>query len=129
MLKCQIIGNIGSDPELRYSASGSAFLRINVASNYRAKNEAGEWEDKTEWLRCTLFGNRAESLAERLTKGSRIYLDGRLEARPWTDREGGVRAGLEITVDTIDFMSPKQDGAVTPNRTPADDNELEDLPF
>ena len=96
MLKTMLIGNLGNDPEMRYSASGSPFLRFNVASNYRTRTPEGEWQDKTEWVRVTVTGARAESLAQYLRKGSRVYVDGRLEARPWTDRENQARAGLEV---------------------------------
>ena len=63
MLKASVIGNLGNDPEMKYSAGGAAFLRFNVASNFRTRSAEGAWEDKTEWVRCTVFGQRAESLA------------------------------------------------------------------
>jgi single-strand DNA-binding protein len=107
MLKAQILGNLGNDPEMRYSAVGAAFLRFNVASSYRTRTPAGEWEEKTEWVRVTVFGARAETLGQYLKKGSRVFVDGRLEARPWTDREGHVRAGLEIVASDVEFMSQR----------------------
>src|SRR5215217_5818085 len=108
MLKASVIGNLGTDPELRYSPSGAPSLRVNVASNFRAPTPEGEWEDRTEWVRVVIFGQRAESLAQHLKKGMRVFVDGRLEARPWTDRENRVRAGLEIIASDIDFMSTRQ---------------------
>ena len=108
MLKASVIGNLGSDPELRYSPSGTPSLRVNVASNFRARTPEGEWEDRTEWVRVIIFGQRAESLAQYLKKGMRVFVDGRLEARPWTDRENRVRAGLEIVASDIEFTSPRQ---------------------
>jgi len=107
MLKASVIGNLGNDPELRYSPSGAPSLRVNVASNFRARTPEGEWEDRTEWVRVIVFGQRAESLAQYLKKGMRVFVDGRLEARPWTDRENRVRAGLEIVASDIEFMSPR----------------------
>jgi single-strand DNA-binding protein len=109
MLKATIIGNLGNDPEMRYSAAGAAFLRFNVASNYRARSPEGEWQDKTEWVRVTVFGQRAESLSQYLKKGSRVYVEGRLEARPWTDQQGQIRAGLEVTALDVEFMSSRAD--------------------
>jgi len=88
MLKASVIGNLGNDPELRYSPSGAPSLRVNVASNFRARNPEGEWEDRTEWMR--------------------VFVDGRLEARPWTDRENRVRAGLELIANDVEFMSSRQ---------------------
>src|SRR3954465_4601815 len=108
MLKASVIGNLGTDPELRHSPSGAPSLRVNVASNFRARTPEGEWEDRTEWVRVVVFGQRAESLAQYLRKGMRVFVDGRLEARPWTDRENRVRAGLEIVASDVEFMSPRQ---------------------
>ena len=109
MLKAMLIGNLGNDPEMRYSATGSPFLRFNVASNFRTRTPEGEWQDKTEWVRVTVTGQRAESLSQYLRKGSRVYVDGRLEARPWTDQQGQVRAGLEVMANEVQFMSSRAD--------------------
>ncbi len=118
MLKAAVIGNLGNDPELRYTPTGQALLQMNVASNYRVRSQAGEWTDKVEWVRVTVFGNRAESLSNLLKKGMRIFADGRLEARPWTSREGELRAGLEMVANDVDFMSPRQeDGYPHPTNT------------
>jgi single-strand DNA-binding protein len=108
MLKGVIVGNIGSDPEMQYSAGGSPFLRFNVASNYRVRSQDGSWSDATEWVRVTVFGKRAETLQQHLKKGTRVYCDGRLEARPWTDQQGQVRAGLELMASDVEFMSSRQ---------------------
>ena len=141
MLKGSVIGNLGGDPELKYSASGQPTLRMNVASNYRARTLEGEWQDLTEWVRVTVFGQRVEALATMLKKGMRIYADGRLEARPWTDRTGGVRAGLELVAGDVEFAGPRQpnedDRRPTasvaderPQQRPeAGNDDLEDIPF
>lgn len=128
MLKAEVIGNLGNEPELKYSASGSALLQFNVASNYRAKSQDGEWEDRTEWVRCVVFGNRAETLANHLRKGMKVYVDGRLEASPWTTKDGQVRAGLQLAANAVEFMSPRGDdgAAARPTREQPDDA---DLPF
>jgi single-strand DNA-binding protein len=109
MLKATLIGNLGGDPDMRYSASGSPFLRFNVASNYRARSPEGEWQDRTEWVRVTVFGQRAETLSQYLKKGMRVYVEGRLEARPWTDQQGQIRPGLEVTALDVEFMSSRAD--------------------
>lgn len=157
MLKAIIIGNLGNDPEMRYSANGTPFLRFNVASNYRTRTPEGEWQDRTEWVRVTVTGTRAESLGQYLKKGSRVYVDGRLEARPWTDQQGQVRAGLEVMANEVQFMSTRADdearagggdlGGGAPRERPsagsqparsvpqlsraepAESDDLEDLPF
>jgi single-strand DNA-binding protein len=109
MLKATLIGNLGNDPDMRYSASGSPLLRFNVASNFRTRTPEGEFQDKTEWVRVTVTGNRAESLSQYLRKGSRVYVEGRLEARPWTDQQGQIRAGLEVLANEVQFMSSRAD--------------------
>jgi single-strand DNA-binding protein len=110
MFKAVVIGNLGNDPDLRYSASGAPLLRFNLAANYRTKNDQNEWTEKTEWVRCTVFGNRAESLGNLLKKGTKVYVEGRLEARPWTAQDGSIRAGLEIAANEVELMSPRQEG-------------------
>jgi len=146
MLKATVIGNLGNDPDMRYSANGSPLLRFNVASNYRTRTPEGAWQDKTEWVRVTVIGTRAESLSPYLKKGSRVYVEGRFEARPWTDQQGQVRAGLEVLADQVEFMSPPQvnddqilhTDPVEQRRAPVaagragadlDDADLGDLPF
>ena len=107
MLKATIIGNLGNDPDMRYAASGSPMLRFNVASNYRTRTPDGEYQDRTEWVRVMVTGTRAETLAQYLKKGSRVYVEGRLEARPWTDQQGQIRAGLEVLANEVQFMSAR----------------------
>ena len=141
MLKANLIGNLGGDPELHTSPDERPFLRMNVACNFRARNQAGEWEDRTEWVRVTVFGQQAERLGQYLRKGTRVYVDGRLEARPWLDQQHEARAGLEVIANDVQFMSSRADddrprqpvAAGAPNgrgTAPVDDGgELEDLPF
>lgn len=123
VLKAIIVGNIGSDPQQQYSQGGQAMLRFNVASNYRQRDQAGNWSDATEWVRVTVFGKRAETLGQHLKKGTRVYVDGRLEARPWTDQQGTVKAGLELIANDVEFMSSRQDGGQR------SDGDGSDIPF
>lgn len=119
MLKLTILGNLGGDPDLRYSANGQPVLRFTVASNGRVKTPEGDWQDRTEWVRVSVFGQRAETLAQHLRRGMKVYVAGRLEARPWTDQQGQVRAGLEVIAADVEFMSPRQveqTGMVGPSR-------------
>jgi single-strand DNA-binding protein len=108
MLKCALIGNLGSDAELRYGANGNAFLRFNVASNFR-RYEDGVQTDATQWVRVTVGGARAETIQPYLKKGQRVYVDGRLEARPWVDQQGNPQAGLEIFASEVQFASSTGD--------------------
>jgi single-strand DNA-binding protein len=108
MLKARIIGNVGQDPELRCSAEGRPVLSFSVATNSRSRSPEGEWQERTEWVRVTVVGTRAETLPQHLCMGSRVYVEGRLEARPWTDRQGRARAGLEVVASEVRFMNPRQ---------------------
>ena len=138
ILKAQIIGNIGSDPEMRYSAAGAPFLRFNVASNGRTRDTSGEWQETTEWVRVTVFGQRAEALSEHLTRGSRVHVDGRLETRPWVDRSNNPKAGLELMAESVEFASSRP-AVPDERRTPvaagagyatgSTDVDLENVPF
>ena len=133
MLTGSAIGNLGNDPEFKYSANGTPYMRFNVATNGRVRTPEGAWEDRTEWVRCTVFGQRADSLQQYLRKGMRVYVSGRLEARPWTDQQGGVRAGLELVADTVEFMSSRQEDGQPARQERAESSEasgeLDDLPF
>lgn len=107
MLNASLIGNLGSDPELKYTAGGDGRLTFNVASNGRRRGPTGDYVDETTWVRVTVFGKRAESLANYLKRGMRVYVDGRLEARPWKDRTDSPQAGLELMASNVEFMSPR----------------------
>lgn len=129
MLKCSVVGNVGSDPEIKYSQDGKPILRFSVASNGRVRNQAGEWQDETTWVRVLVFGQRAETLSQHLHKGMRVFVDGRLEARPWTNNAGNPQAGLEVIAGDVEFVSSRQDGPGAPveagnARGPADDAAL-----
>jgi single-strand DNA-binding protein len=124
MLKSSVIGNLGSEPELKYSANGAPFLRFNVASNGRVRDEAGNWSDVTTWVRVTMFGQRAETLSQHLHKGTRVFVDGRLEAKPWTGQNGQLNAGLEIIASDVEFFSTKPETAAR-----VTDSDNSDVPF
>jgi single-strand DNA-binding protein len=131
MLKASVIGNLGADPDMKYLPSGSPMLQMNVASNYRVKSQAGNWTDATEWVRVTVFGKRAETLSGMLKKGMRVFVDGRLEARPWTSRDGTLHAGLELVASDVEFFSQRNDDSQPARQRPAgdDDGDLESIPF
>ncbi len=130
MLKTMLIGNLGRDPDMRYTPEGRPTLRFNVACNYRERSPEGEWQDATEWVRVSVFGQRAEALAQQLRKGSRVYVDGRLEARPWTDRQQQPHAGLEVIASDVQFLDgPGTRSADLPPEDRADALDLDGIPF
>ena len=102
-----ISGNLTRDPELRSTASGLPVLGFGVAVNYRRKNQqTGEWEDYPNFIDCTMFGARAESLSRYLSKGTKVSIEGKLRWSQW-EREGQKRSKIEVIVDELEFMSSR----------------------
>lgn len=106
MIAAVVSGNLGTDPELR--TGDTAILSFSVASNGREKKE-GQWQDVTTWVRCTLFGKRAESLASILHKGSTVIVRGALSLRPY-EKDGQPRTSLEMRADDLDLVGKRDDG-------------------
>ncbi len=103
--KIIIIGNLGRDPELRYTPQGNAVCNFSLATNEKRKDKAGELQDVTTWFRITLWGKQAENASKYLTKGSPVYVEGRLRVEEWTDRDGGQRYTLEVQASDMQFIS------------------------
>lgn len=104
-------GNLCRDAELRATASGMAVLTFSVAVNESRKNQqTGEYEDYPNYVDCTMFGRRAESVSRYLTKGTYVALTGRLHQNRWQNKDGQNRSKLEVTVDNIHFESRRLDG-------------------
>ena len=102
-----ISGNLTRDPELRSTASGLPVLGFGVAVNDRHKNQqTGEWEDYPNFIDCTMFGARAESLSRYLGKGTKVAIEGKLRYSSW-ERDGQRRSKLEVIVDELEFMSSR----------------------
>ena len=99
--RVNISGNLTHDPEVRTSASGSAIMHFGVAVNDRAKNQrTGEWEDRPNFIDCTMFGTRAESVSRFLSKGTKVAIEGKLRWSQWDDRKTGEqRSKVEVIVD------------------------------
>ena len=105
-----ISGNLTRDPDLRSTASGMAVLSLGVAVNDRRRNQqTGEWEDYPNFVDCTMFGTRAESLARFLSKGTKVTIEGKLRWSQW-ERDGQKRSKLEVVVDDREFMSSRNGG-------------------
>ena len=145
--KISIIGNLGADPELKYTSEGKPRLEMRVATNERRRNAGGEWEDKTTWYRVKLFGERSVKLAEWLRKGRKIYAEGRLEVDLYDSREGEKRVSLDVIASEIVVVDRNPDAEPGASRAPraasasasaapagdetrqAAPSDLDDLPF
>lgn len=110
-----ISGNLTRDPELRSTASGMPVLGFGVAVNDRRKNQqTGEWEDYPNFIDCTMFGTRAQSLSQYLSKGTKVSIEGKLRWSQW-ERDGQKRSKLEVIVDELEFMSSRNSNGGAPS--------------
>ena len=141
--KVILIGHLGNEPKITPTKSGGEIVTISLATSYSTKNkQTGEWQDATEWHRVVFYDKQAEIVAKYLHKGSRIYVEGRLQTRKWQD-QGEDRYITEIIANEMQMLSSKRDerGAVTPIPNPtylstgvADDDgitpeSVDDIPF
>ena len=108
--KIIIVGNLGRDPELRYTPQGVAVCNFSLATNEKKRDKSGELQDVTTWFRVTLWRNQAENAAKYLTKGSPVYVEGRLGVEEWTDRDGNNRHTLEVQGTEMHFISAGRGG-------------------
>lgn len=109
--KITLVGNLGRDPELRYTPQGTPVCSFTMATNERRKDKSGEFQDQTTWFRVTLWGRQAETASQYLTKGRPIYVEGRLRVEEWTDRDGKQRYTLEVHATDMQFIGGRGDDA------------------
>ena len=102
--KVILVGNLGRDAELRYTAGGAAVSTLNLATTEVWNDKQGQKQEKTEWHRIVLWGKQAESLQEYLVKGKQVYVEGRLQTRQWDDKDGNKRYTTEIKADRITLL-------------------------
>ena len=108
--KVMLIGNLGKDPEVRYTTSGQGVASFSIATTEKYKNKSGDWEEKTEWHNIVLWGKLAEIAKDYLAKGKTVFIEGRLQTRKWQDKDGRDRYTTEIVGDRMQMLSPKGDG-------------------
>ena len=139
--KVMLIGNLGRDPEVRYMPSGGAMCNISIATtdNWTDKS-SGEKREKTEWHRIVMFGKQAELAEQYLKKGSPLYIEGRLQTRKWTTKEGEDKYTTEVIADRMQFLgrrgedsfgesSQSKSKADSSEGTPSFPDEEEEIPF
>jgi len=102
--KVMLIGNLGKDPEVRYTPSGMAVASFSIATSERFKNKNGEWEERTEWHNVVLWGRQAEIAGEYLAKGRTVYIEGRLQTRKWQDKDGRDRWTTEVVGEKMQML-------------------------
>ena len=107
--KVILVGNLGRDPEIRYMPSGDAVANFSIATTDKWKDKtSGEMKEATEWHRISMFGRNAEVAGEYLKKGSQVYIEGKLQTRKWTDKEGHERTTTEVKADMMQMLGGRQ---------------------
>ena len=125
-----LIGNLGNDPELRYTPSGVPVASFNLAVKKSWTDAEGGKQEKTTWFRVTAWRKLAEIAGQHLVKGKQVLIVGEMEdARAFTDKEGNNRASLEVTAQTIKFLGTKDTGSNTPVPASADVGDGENIPW
>jgi single-strand DNA-binding protein len=107
--KITIVGYLGRDPELRYTAQGTAVCKMSVATTERRRSANGETEEHTTWFRVTVWGRQAELANEYLGKGRQVYVEGRLRLEEYADREGNPRISPEVNATDLQFLGQRSD--------------------
>ena len=108
--KVIILGNLGRDPETRYTTGGDAVTNLNIATSEQWKDKSGEKQERTEWHRVVLFGRQAEIAGEYLKKGRSVYIEGRLQTRKYTDKDGVEKYSTEIVADRMQLIGGAREG-------------------
>jgi single-strand DNA-binding protein len=109
--KVILLGNLGRDPETRYTTGGDAVTNLNIATSEQWKDKNGEKQERTEWHRVVLFGRQAEIAGEYLKKGRSVYIEGRLQTRKYTDKDGVEKYSTEIVADRMQLLGSGRDSS------------------
>jgi len=133
--KVILIGNLGQDPETRFTPQGTAVANLSVATNESWKDQNGEMQDRTEWHRIVMYGRMAETAGEYMKKGQMVYVEGRLNTREWEDKNQIKRRTTEIRCDNFTMLGKRTDSqgsnpiSTTDAPSKSDDGGDDDLPF
>ena len=109
--KVILVGRLGKDPETRYTGGGQAVCNFSLATDETFKDRSGERQKRTEWHKIVVWGKQAEIAQQYLKKGSQLYLEGRIQSREWTDKEGQKRTSFEIVATDFRFIGSKSDSS------------------
>ncbi len=121
--KITVVGNLGRDPELRYTPQGVAVCSFSMATNEKRRDKSGDLQDITTWFKVTLWRQQAENAAKYLTKGSPVYIEGRLRIEEWTDRDNNNRYTLDVQATDMQFIGSRADGGGGGDYSPSHDEE------
>lgn len=134
--KVILVGNLGKDPEMRYTPGGLAVCNFSLATTEKKKDKEGKLQEKTEWHKVVVFDKLAEICGQYLSKGKQIYIEGRIQTRAWDDKAGVKRYTTEIVANTMQMLGHKDSGATAPSSSSSEEppaeappSDMEDVPF
>ena len=125
--KIMLIGNLGRDPEMSYTPSGSAVTKFSLAVNRNRKDKSGETQKETTWFNIVAWERLAETCNQYLHKGSKVYLEGRMNSHKYTDKDGIERTAWEVTLNDMQMLDPKEQSGGSGSGV--DDMSADDIPF
>jgi single-strand DNA-binding protein len=130
MNKIMLIGNLGKDPELNYTPSGTALTKFTMAVNRRTRDrESGEKRDETTWFNIVAWNQLAETCNQYLHKGSKVFIEGRMTSRKFTDKDGNERTAWEVTANEMEMLDPKGQGSSSSSSGGFDEMAGDEVPF
>ena len=127
--KIMLIGNLGRDPELSYTPSGKAIAKFSLAVSRRRRDESGEQREETQWFNVVAWERLAETCNNYLKKGSKVYIEGRMTSRKYTDKDGVERTAWEVTATDMQFLEQKVSGGSGGGSGYGDEMGADDVPF
>ena len=127
--KVILVGNLGQDPESRFTPQGTAVTNLSIATNESWKDQIGDIQERTEWHRVVMYGRMAETAVEYMRKGQMVYVEGRLNTREWEDQNQVKRKTTEIRCDNFTMLGRKGDGTPQNRDTGNSEKADDDLPF
>ena len=127
--KVILVGNLGQDPEARFTPQVTAVTNLSVATNESWKNQNGELQDRTEWHRVVMYGKMAETANEYMHKGQMVYVEGRLQTNEWEDQNQIKRRTTEIKCDNFTMLGRRGDTSTQAKNQPQETEQDDDLPF
>jgi single-strand DNA-binding protein len=126
--KVILVGNLGANPEMRYTQGGQPVANLRLATTERWTDKNGQKQESTEWHRIVVFGKQAEICNQYLTKGRQIFVEGRIQTRQWQDQQGQKRYTTEIVAQNIQMLGPRSDGASGGGPPPRSDDSMGAMP-
>lgn len=127
--KVILIGNLGKDPEIRYTTGGSAVANFTIATSDSYTDKDGQKQEKTEWHRIVAWGRLAEICGEYLSKGRMVYIEGALRTRSWEDKDGNTRWTTEVVARSMEMLGGRSDQGPRDQQSPDGDFEIDDSSF